>query len=393
MSEKKTRIIAAVYMAAMMLLLGMSDALRGVFLPVLRETFSLSQAQGSALIMLSYVGNLLFLIAGGWLVGRMPRKRFLCMMMLLWMAALAAYWLTQNAAVLYIGILFSMGASTMLSTTINLTTPLLFASPALLVNLFYFSQGVGIFAAQNLGGRIADRYVSWQHMNLLLLSCGSVCLLLMLFCIRFPAQRSETKAPARPLKVVFSHPAAKWLLLCFGLYSIAEHGLQNWMVTYGSDHLGYTREQSAKFLSYFFLGITFGRLVLAPVVQKLGLMRSLLLGVTGGGVLYIGGILLGRDGIVLLCASGLLFSFLWPMTMLLTAEYYPAEYKGAATSWITGLANLFDIAFNACFGAVVQGVGFGKAILVLPAAMALYVLCMFVLRFHIGAPAQNAENT
>lgn len=372
-----------------MILLGASDALRGVFLPVLRETFSLSQTTGSVLIMLSYVGNLIFLVAGGALIGRMKRRHFFAMMTLFWLSAVAAYAFTQNVLVIYCGILFSMGASTMLSTTVNLTTPLLFASPALMVNVLNFSVGLGMSASQNIGGRFADHFSAWQTANWLILLCGSVMLVLLLF-LRIPEPDTPVSAPQQPVRTVFSHPAAKYLLLCVGCYCIAEHGLQNWLVTYGSEHLGFSRADSARFLSYFFIGITVGRLIFAPLVQRLGIMRSLLMFVTGAGVLYIAGILLGKSGIVPLCISGLAISVLWPTTVLLIGSYYPPESQGAAVSWISGLANLFDIAFNACFGWVIQQLGFGRAIMILPISMLGCCISLYLLNIRCKQPDNGA---
>lgn len=51
--------IVTVYCVLMMFVLGASEALRGVFLPVFRDSFSLSQSQSSAIIMCSYIGMLL----------------------------------------------------------------------------------------------------------------------------------------------------------------------------------------------------------------------------------------------------------------------------------------------------------------------------------------------
>lgn len=148
--------IVTVYFVLMMFVLGASDALRGVFLPVFRDSFSLSQSQSSAIIMCSYIGNLLFLCIGGRLVDRISRKKFMYGVMLLWMGALTAYLLTANYYALLVFMLFSLGASTMLSTTVNLLTPLVYAAPAFFVNFFNFLQGAGISTAQNVGGRFAS---------------------------------------------------------------------------------------------------------------------------------------------------------------------------------------------------------------------------------------------
>ena len=140
-----------------MLITAASDSLRGVFLPQFGKTFSLSGTGGSMIITMSYIGNLLFLLAGGYISDRVPKKKFLFGVMILWSTALALHAFTENYTVLLICIMFSMGGSTMISTTVNIITPLMFTASALLVNLFNFCQGVGITATQNIFGRINDR--------------------------------------------------------------------------------------------------------------------------------------------------------------------------------------------------------------------------------------------
>ena len=150
------------------------------------------------------------------------------------------------------------------------------------------------------------------------------------------------------------NPACKYLFLLCGFYCITEHGLQNWLVTYGSDYLGYTVPQAARYLSFFFGGIMAGRLLFAPLVQKCGIMRSMRVFVAAAGVLYVSGMLLERRGMLLLCGSGLAFSILWPTIVLLIGRYYDPGLAGTATGFITGFATLFDVAFNACFGKLID---------------------------------------
>lgn len=67
--------IVTVYCVLMMFVLGASDALRGVFLPVFRDSFSLSQSQSSAIIMCSYIGMLLLYLRFFLLRIRVPRSK------------------------------------------------------------------------------------------------------------------------------------------------------------------------------------------------------------------------------------------------------------------------------------------------------------------------------
>lgn len=317
----------------------------------------------------------------GRLVDRISRKKFMYGVMLLWMGALTAYLLTANYYALLVFMIFSLGASTMLSTTVNLLTPLVYAAPAFFVNFFNFLQGAGISTAQNVGGRFASSLSAWKGANLILLACGCVGLVLLWF-VKLPQPKPDAGS-AGGYSAVIRNPACKYLFLLCGFYCITEHGLQNWLVTYGSDYLGYTVPQAARYLSFFFGGIMAGRLLFAPLVQKCGIMRSMRVFVAATGVLYVSGMLLERRGMLLLCGSGLAFSILWPTIVLLIGRYYDPGLAGTATGFITGFATLFDVAFNACFGKLIDWLGFGTAIQILPVSMLLLCLSFFLLRIRV----------
>ncbi len=375
--EKQQNLLVVLYCALMMLILGISDGLRGVFLPLFEETFALGSIRSSLIIMCSYVGNLLFLLFGGRILDNVPKKRFLAAVTGIWMTALLFYIFTEHYGILLCCMVFSLGASTMLSTSLNIITPLFFTASAMYVNLFNFAQGVGLFTAQNIGGRFAERMAGWHGWNLFLLGMG-VLSLLVLLRIRFPETKPAEKKPSTA--EIFRNPAAKYLILLFGCYYIAEHGLQNWMVTYGSSYLGFTLERSALYLSLFFGGITVGRLLFAPLVQKLGMFRSMAVFTLTGTVLYVAGVLLERQGIALLCLSGLSFSILYPTLVLVVGRYYLPEENGTAVGLIAGISTVFDIAFNLGFGVLVEAAGFSAAIKVLPVSILLFCAVYFLLQ-------------
>ncbi len=368
------------YSFLMMLILGISDGLRGVFLPLFEQTYELDSIRASLIIMCSYVGNLLFLFLGGRILDSVSKKRFLFAVTGIWMAALLFYIFTENYWVLLVCIVFSLGASTMLSTSLNVITPLFFTASAMYVNLFNFAQGVGLFAAQNVGGRFAEKMSGWHGWNAVLFGCGVLSLVLLTF-IRFPKTAPAEKKTGAA--AIFRNPAAKYLILLFGMYYIAEHGLQNWMVTYGSSYLGYTTQQAALYLSLFFGGITLGRLLFAPLVQKMGIFRSMAVFTVLGTVLYVAGVLMERSGIVLLCLAGLAFSILYPTLVLMVGNYYAPAENGTAVGMIAGISTIFDIVFNIGFGTLVEAAGFAVAIKVLPVSIAVFCAVYFVLQKRI----------
>ncbi len=385
----RNQILLTAFCALIMILTGASDGARGVFLPLFTDAFDLNETGSSLIIMMSYVGNLLFLFIGGYFLDRMKKKTFLIVVMLMWMSALLCYVLTESYTILLIAIIFSLGASTMISTSVNLITPLLFLSPAFFTNFFNFTQGIGISGVQNIGGRIADSGLStenspsdltgWHFFNLLLLVLA-VGALVLLVLSEFPQEEITGSNRKSGYKVVLRNPASILLVFICGFYYMAEHGLQNVLTAYGSEYLGYSVEKSAMFLSLFFGGITLGRLLFAPLVQKMGIMKSMTIFVSISGIMYIAGILLEHNGIWLLCLSGLAFSIIWPTTVLMIASFFTPHTSGVAVGFITAIAALFDIAFFAFFGKFTEIAGYGISIKLLPVSMLLFCGCYYILR-------------
>ena len=90
---------------------------------IFKDHFTLSSVQISMIIVMSYAGNLIFL-AGTRLADRFEKKKVMMGILLIWMAALLVYVTTDNYYVLLITMLFTMGASTLMNTMINLFVPM-----------------------------------------------------------------------------------------------------------------------------------------------------------------------------------------------------------------------------------------------------------------------------
>ena len=379
---KKNSVRAGIFCSLIMLITAASDSLRGVFLPEFRRAFSLTESRAAMIIMVSYVGNLLFLSVGGRLSDKLPRKRFLGGVMLLWGAALASYVFTEDHRLLLAGMIFSMGGSTMISTSVNIITPLLFVSPAMFVSIFNFIQGVGITASQNIAGRFADSLSAWHAANGILLAIAAVCFVLLMTLDLPDPEPSGEKAGFGD---ILRNPASLLLILICGCYFIAEHGLMNWLTSYGSEYLGLTVTDSSVYLSLFFGGITIGRLIFAPFIDRIGVFRCLLIWSAAGAALYAAGIALGKTGLALVAVSGLAFSIVYPMLVVLTGKFFDPSAAGSATGLVLSTATLFDIFFNAFFGKLVESSGYGKAIIVLPTAAMLFCALLFLLKFCVKA--------
>ena len=371
-SNKQTNRLTFAAFVVLMVGLGSSDSLRGIFSTIFQQHFALSTTQLGLIVTVSYIGNLV----GGNLSARFAKKRVLQVLMLIWMAALALFALTDSYPVLLVAMALVMGSSTLLNTTMNLITPLLFtAAPGFFVNFLFFTQGIGTSGSQFFLGSAADSFPFWQYTNLGLLVLGAAAFGMLLFC----------QVPEEPAVAPGALPQAEGRLtdrlgvvvpfvLVFGFYFITEHGVMNWLVAYGTTGLEMTQAAASRYLSVFYGGVMLGRLVLSPLVDKLGVIRSMQLFGVISGVLYVAGSLGGAALMPLWAASGFFLSILYPTLVMSIRLYFPAQQVSGAAGTIISIASLADILFNVGFGRLVDLAGYRLSICVLPVSMVLFLI-------------------
>lgn len=397
-STNKNAIVAFAGFGLCMAVMGASDSLRGVFSLVFQNHFALTATQVSMIVTVSYIGNLVFLLLGGRLLDRFPKKRVFLATLGVWMSGAAFFVMTESYAFLLLGMFLCMGASTLLNTTVNIMVPILFAfSPGMIVNVLFFVQGIGTSGSQNILGRYASDLSSWKWVNILLWILAAAGMLLVAL-IRVPGTKGQggNAAPEQDAAVkngvhrqgglreqislqdILRNKAFWFFIVMFGFYFIAEHGIMNWYMMYAVKGLSLDNVSAANYLSIFFGGMTVGRLVFAPVVHKLGEQKSVFLFGTIGGILYVIGIAGGLSTAFLLSASGAVLSIIYPTMVLLIQKYYDQTCVATATGMIISIATLFDILFNTFFGKVTDLIGMQAGFYILLGSMILFVVTMLL---------------
>lgn len=382
--EKNIRWIPVLCFGVLMLGLGSSDSLRGIFSPVFQEHYSVGGKGLSMMVVISYVGNLLFLSVGGKMMDTFDRKKVSMGMLGIWMAAVLLNVLTDSYPMILLSMFLALGASTMLNTTVNLLTPMVCAGYAgMMVNIFFFIQGIGTSGSQFLLGRFAFSYDGWKMINGVLFAVGLVSLVLFAM-VNLKPEKIKPKTIQKKKPQDMPGASIFWLLvLMMGFYFIGEHGIMNWMLTYCMNALQMPSHTASTYLSIFWGGMTVGRLVFAPVVQKLGVRKSLKYFGGAGTVLFVTGVLSGSKGVILLSSSGLLISILYPTMVLFFQQIYPVSVVATKTGAIISAATIADIVFNAGFGALSDSMGIQISFLILPVCMVLYY-CFYLLLLRVS---------
>ena len=177
-SKFESRTIAYYLILGLLMLgLGSSDALRGVFAPVFREHFALNTSQLSLIITVSYIGNFVFMLLGGRLSDHFGLRRAFCGSLCCWIGAEALYLLTDHYPALLVGVFFAMGTSTLLNMLMNVMSPRLFTVPGAAINILFFIQAIGTTLTQGGIGRLATSFFAWKLVSLALLLIGVIALL------------------------------------------------------------------------------------------------------------------------------------------------------------------------------------------------------------------------
>ncbi len=375
--------------AVLMFGLGSSDSLRGIFAPVFQNRYALSDTQLSLIVTISYVGNLLFLSLGGKLLDTFGRKTVVLSVTAIWVLSMLLNVVSDSYICILISMFFALGASTLLNTTVNILTPVVFSGYAgLMVNIFFFIQGIGTSGSQFVLGRYGLSYPGFKGVSFLLLligaAAGFLLILIPLGGERRPEHlQSEVKTEA-PVTQANPKPAV-FILLCtmIGFYFIGEHGIMNWLFSYCIQAFQLPSGKASVYLSLFWGGMTVGRLIFAPVVQRQGTVKSIRIFGTVGTLLFCAGILTGENGILLLSISGLAISVLYPTMVLLIQQIYPAGVVATRTGAIISVATVADIVFNLFFGVITGAIGYRLSYMIRPAGMVGFNICYMALQKYI----------
>lgn len=364
--------------ALLMILLGVNDALRGIFAPLFTSVFGFSTAQVGVIVSASYLGNLTCLLFGGIILDKIGRKKAMAAFILA--LAISEILLLFGSAfpILIIGFFLSLGISTLLNTTINLLSDTFPPSRSLMyLSILFFLQGIGTSGSQLILTRFASSVSVW-HGVLITLAVLLVPLFIAVLKmdVGSDVRTEEAEVKGNEKKNIHYVPLVL-ITLSLGLYTITEHGITNYIMLYGTEFLKLSAESVGLGLALYSAGIMTGRLLLSPVIEKIGAGRMVLISIAAGFV--FASIVFTTDILPLLFLVGFGISIVYPTTVSLFRRYVPIKLGARVTTVAISIASILDVVFNAVFGKAIDIFGYGFSMPLLCVILALAAI--------IGAPA------
>lgn len=385
MNDKKNKTLYYINFMILMIALGCSDALRGIFAPLFNTYFKLDGTSVSLLITVSYLGNFAFMMFGSKVADLLGIRKVFILGLFIWVGSLLLYILTNSYMAIVVGVFFALGSSTLLNTLINVYTQRIYLQAGFVINTLFFTQGIGTVASQSIIGRFAKKMDMWKKVNIALLILGIVSVLIFIIFLRNDTklevvktdkirERSDKKSISS-----FRRPVFWGFALVFGLYFVGEHGVMNWMNIYGIEALSLSPERSGTYPAMFFGSMTLGRLLLAPIVLKIGNKKSIMISFVTGTILYMIAIFSGGAALTLLLPSGFAFAIIYPTLTLFAQDFFEKEVVVSSTGAIISIATVFDILFNFVFGKAIDTLGYDICMKILPISMLMATAVFFIM--------------
>jgi MFS family permease len=144
------------------------------------------------------------------------------------------------------------------------------------------------------------------------------------------------------------------IIWSFSLSAVCEMGIGGWLVNFLEKSYALNGAAAALVLTAFYACFTVARLVLGPLTDRIGFIRSLLFTTSFSGAAIVVGVAMGRPGIALIVAAGIGIAPIYPTLLAVVAKLFQDEIYAAMTVVLT-VMGIISMASNLVLGGLIDG--------------------------------------
>lgn len=347
--KKRNNVIVIIFMFIIMLLISMGDNVRGVFIPVFKKYFNVNDTYMGLMLTVSSLGYMTFTFLGGILCEKIGQKKVMILGLLSSIIAMLILYISPNFTILLIGMfIINMGVSLMAIGVNTLIPVLSIGFQAILMNMIHSFYGVGATVTQRLAGLLLFEGVGWRTIYLYMMGIFIFVLLIFSF-IKIPEPDKVSNNKKIDWNYILKNKLTYFYMIALGLYVSAEMSTSNWFINFMRESYGFNENESA-FYSSLFLGIfTFGRIIGGFIVERIGHLKSVVISSSLATILYSAGIILGKEGLIIISISGLFFSITFP-TLVVTINKVFTKNSSFITGFVITVASGISMVVNFLIG-------------------------------------------
>lgn len=350
-------LIATVFIG--FLVFGLSENIKGPAIPRIQDNFSLNEAQLGMLLALNSIGYLIACTYTPFLSKKIGLKNttILCFLIMAFSGILIGMapnyiFFSGSYFIMYLGngmLEIALGVIAAIAFTKNTGT---------MMNLSHFFYGLSSMVAPliatklmslNLGGQA----LGWRGMYLIVLLLSLIPIIPTLMG-KFPKSKNEESVGIKEsFKEMIKDKKILLITFILSFGVTCEMTVGGWLVNYLEKAQGFSGEDASKVLMGFFFFFMLARLVLGPIIDKLGFVKSLLIVSTFAGISIIIGILLGKGATLLLMLSGIGIAPIYPTVMAIIAKEFREKIE-IAMSFVLTFMGIAIVIGNLLVGVVVD---------------------------------------
>lgn len=358
----------------------------GTVLPSITERFDLARTDAGTLLSLMSLSIMVASVVFGPIVDRYGYRGLLSAAVALVFIGIEGIAFAPSPALLAGAVLLTgFGGGIINGGTNALVADLSAGRRSASLNLLGVFFGIGALGLPLVLGLLLD---SLGYTIVLALMGIIVAIVLVFFLsIRFPAPKQPQGFPLRDAVRLTRDP----VILLLGLLLFFESGMEvtmgGWTAAYVNDVLALPGDRALYFLSLYWFGMTFARLLLGTVLSHLATRRAL---IPSFGLAFIGAILLTRAQTPLPAAMGVLllgagFAPVFPVVLGLVGDRYP-HLSGTAFSLVLVMALTGGTLLPLAAGILGDRGGLRTSLLIVPAALAAASATYVVVRSRLDTP-------
>ena len=338
--RNRTYILLTITIFSAYFIFGFADSVRGPAIPRIQADLVASEFRIALLLTMNSVGYLIACSYTAALAKKISMKGcaitallvvavsglFICYSPGFWALVLAFFIANLGFGMMEI----SLGVISAATFTKNTGT---------MLNLVHFFYGAGavfspVLSIRMMAARFGDNLLGWRYSYLIIFSFALVPALLALI-VRLKKQDYDKKKTG--YAVLLKKPAI-WLIIVILAFGVTcEIGSVAWLVNFLEKAYFFSKERAALQLTLFFIGFTASRLIMGPIIDRIGFINSLIVATFFAGTAITAGVLLGETGAPLLVMTGIGISLVFPTMMAVTAKLFADEIDLAITAVTTAM--------------------------------------------------------
>jgi MFS family permease len=340
------------------LIFGMSENVKGPAIPRMQSDLGINEFEVGLLLAVNALGYLIACSFTAPLARRIGLKPALMISLTVIALSGISICFSPNYATLALSFFVMYLANGMLEIGLGILAASFFTKrTGTMLNIAHFFYGVGsiigpVASAGLMAATIHGSNLGWRYMYLIVLACALIPLLPAILGRIHGRGDEKVKGEYK----AYLRDKTLWcVIIILSLGGMSEMGIGGWLVNYMEKAGGFSPSAAAFALTAFFIVFTFTRLVIGPLIDKLGFVKSLLLLCGFASVTLTAGILLGgRAGEVLIIISGIGISPLYPTVFAVIAKIYKDRIDTAMTITLTAMG-IISMISNLILGVVIDG--------------------------------------